>query len=252
VRRYWKRQLATVPAGRYGGVIAGQRPRHWQATMRSTALYLALSSIAARTSTDSSMILLAAAATALVRITGRGPAVFQVAVSNRFRPGLADMVGAVAQSGLCVVDVADGGFDEVLERTVRSAMRAYLNAYFDRAGMEAMIDDISRERGEKMELTCFFNDRRDPNNRLPAGPPATPERLVQARAETAISWGPHSDKPFEPLFIHVNDTTADHVEILLQADTCCFSPDHMMAFLEAVEATLVTAALDPVRHVGTA
>ena len=250
VQRHWKRQLATVPAGRFDVPTDGRRPRHWQATMRSAAASLALSSITARTSTDSSTILLAAAATALVTVTGRNPAVFQVAVHNRFRPGLADVVAAVAQSGLCVIDVAGVGFDEVLKRTARSAMKAYLNAYFDRLDMEAMIDQISRERGEKIELTCFFNDRRDPNNRVPAGPPATPDRLVQARAETVVSWGPHSDKPFEPLFVHVNDTTPDHVELLLQADTCCFPPDHMRAFLQNVEDTLVTAAFDPAPHIG--
>jgi hypothetical protein len=201
-----------------------------------------LSSITARTSTDSSTILLAAAATTLVEITGRGPAVFQIAVSNRFRPGLSDLVSAVAQSGLCVIDVEGAGFDEVLERTARGAMKAYLNGYFDRTEMGAMIEELSRERGEHIELTCFFNDRRDPDNRLPVGPQATPERLAGARTETAVRWGPHSDRPFEPLFIHVNDSTPDHVEILLQADTCCFPPDRMRAFLENFEDTLVTAA----------
>lgn len=248
VQRHWKRQLATVPASRFDMATDGRRPRHWQATMRSAAVAQALSSIATRTSTESSTILLAAAATTLVRITDRDPAVFQIAVSNRFRPGLADMVGPVAQSGLCVVDVAGAGFDEVLQRTARSAMKAYLNAYFDRTEMEAMIDDISRERGEKIELTCFFNDRRDPDNRLPVGPQATPERLVQARKETTVSWGPHSDRPFEPLFVHVNDTTPDHVEILLQADTWCVPPDRMRAFLENFEETLVSAAFGPVRQ----
>jgi hypothetical protein len=235
VQRHWRRRLASVPAGRFAVATAGRRPRHWQATMRSTAMAVALSTIIRRTTTESSMILLAAAATALVTVTGRGPAVFQIAVSNRFRPGLADLVGAVAQSGLCVIDVAGAGFDVVLERTVRSAMQSYLNAYFDRSRMTAMIDEVGRERGEPIELTCFFNDRRDAANRTPAGPD-------NAREDTTITWGPHSDKPFEPLFVHVNDTTPDHVEILLQADTCCFPPDHMRAFLELFEQTLVTAA----------
>jgi hypothetical protein len=242
VLRYWKRQLATVPAARFDLATEGQRPRYWQATMRSAAVGLALSSITARTSTDSSTILLAAAAMTLVEITGRGPAVFQIAVSNRFRPGLSDLVSAVAQSGLCVIDVEGAGFDEVLERTARGAMKAYLNGYFDRTEMGAMIEELSRERGEHIELTCFFNDRRDPDNRLPVGPRATPERLAGARTETAVCWGPHSDRPFEPLFVHVNDSTPDHVEILLQADTCCFPPDRMRAFLENFEDTLVTAA----------
>ncbi|HEY1570428.1 MAG TPA: condensation domain-containing protein [Pseudonocardiaceae bacterium] len=248
VQRYWRRQLATVPAGRFGVAVDQQRPRHWQATLRSPAVRLALPSIVARTSTDSSTILLAAAATALAKVTGRDPAVFQIAVSNRFRPGLADSVSAVAQSGLCVIDTAGAAFDEVIGRTARNAMKAYLNAYFDRDEMEKMIDGIGQEHGEKIELTCFFNDRRDPDNRMSAGPPVTPQRLAQARLETTVGWGPHSDKPFEPLFVHVNDTAPDAIEILLQADTCCFPPAHMRAFLEDFENTLVTAAFDPDRH----
>ena len=245
VQRYWRRQLATVPASRFGVATDEQRPRHWQVTLRSPAVYLALASIAARTSTDSSMILLAAAATALVQTTGCDPAVFQIAVNNRFRPGLADSVSAVAQSALCVIDVAGAGFGDVLERTARNAMKAYLNAYFDRAEMEAMIEALGNERGEKIELTCFFNDRRDPDDRQPDRAPATPEQLAAARTETEISWGPHSDKPFEPLFVHVNATASDSVEILLQADTRCFPPDHIRAFLRHFEDVLVTAAFDP-------
>ncbi|HEX5401846.1 MAG TPA: condensation domain-containing protein [Pseudonocardiaceae bacterium] len=235
VQRYWRRQVADIPAARFGASTEGEQPRHWQATMRSAALPAALRSIVARTSTDSSAILLAAAATALVHVTGRGPAVFQIIVSNRFRPGFADAVGTVAQSCLCVIDVADASFDEVIERAARSAMKAYLNAYFDRDAMSAMIDELGQERGEPIELTCFFNDRRAPDNRTGSVRPAT-------ATETTVHWGPHSDKPFEPLFVHVNDVAPDVIEILLQADTQCVSPEGMRTFLAIFEATLLAAA----------
>ncbi|HEY3750940.1 MAG TPA: condensation domain-containing protein [Pseudonocardiaceae bacterium] len=243
VLRYWRRQVAEIPASRWGDMVGDeQRPRHWQVTFRSPAIQLALQSIAARTSAESSTILLAAVATALVAVTGSGPAVFQIVVSNRFRPGLAETVSVVSQSGLCVIDVADAGFDEVVERTARSAMKAYLNAYFDRDAKNAMIDEIGKERGEQVGLSCFYNDRRAPEYRTPTGPPPTPERLAEARAETTVNWGPHADKPWEPLFVNVNDVGPDVVEILLQADTRSFSPEHMRAFLDHFETTLLTAA----------
>jgi Condensation domain len=245
VLRYWRTKATEIPASRWGGVVGvvgdEQRPRHWQVTFRSPAIQQALPSIAARTSADTSNILLAAAATALVSVTGSGPAVFQIVVSNRFRPGLADTVSVVSQSGLCVIDAADAAFDEVVERTARSAMKAYLNAYFDRDAKNAMIDEISKERGEQVELTCFYNDRRAPEHRTSTGPPPTPQRLSEARAETTVTWGPHQDKPWEPLFVNVNDVGPDAVEILLQADTRCFSPDHMRAFLDHFETTLLAA-----------
>ncbi len=238
VQRYWTRQLARVPASRFGTSDDERRPRHWQAILRSASAHRAAWSITARTGVDSSAVLLAAAAMAMVRATGRDPAVFQIVVGNRFRPGLADSVSAITQSCVSVIDVADDPFDEVLKHAARSARNAYLNAYFDRAEMEALIAEIGRARGEHIELTCFFNDRRAPDNRMP-GPPASAH---EAPAETTITWGPHSDTPFEPLFVHINDTADAVVELLLQADTRYFPPAHMRTFLADFEATLLAAA----------
>ena len=234
VQRYWSRQLARVPAGRFGPTDDERRPRHWLAVMRSPAAYRAMWSIATRAAVDSSTVLLAAAATATVRATGRGPAVFQIVVGNRFRPGLADSVSAIAQSCVCVIDVADVAFDEVLARATRSARNAYLNGYFDRGQMETMIAKLGAERGEHIDLTCFFNDRRAPANREPGRTAPTDE--------TTITWGPHSDTPFEPLFVHFNDTADAVVELQLEVDTRYFPPAHMETFMREFQTTLLAAA----------
>ena len=238
VQRHWTRQLARVPAGPFGASDDERRPRHWQATLRSPSAYRAMWSITARTVVDSSAVLLAATAMAMVRVTGRDPAVFQIAVGNRFRPGLADSVSSIGQACVCVIDVAEAPFDEVLDRAARSARIAYLNAYFDREEMEALIAEIGRARGERIDLTRFYNDRRTPDNRTPNRPAPAPE----IPAETTITWGPHSDTPFAPLFVHINDTTDPVVELLLQADTRYFPPAHMRTFLSDFEATLLAAA----------
>ncbi|HEY0806072.1 MAG TPA: hypothetical protein VGD84_13440, partial [Pseudonocardiaceae bacterium] len=209
-----------------------------QATRRSPSAYRAVWSITARTVVDSSAVLLAAAAMAMVGATGCDPAVFQIAVGNRFRPGLADSVSSIGQSCVCVIDVADAPFDEVLDRAARRARIAYLNAYFDREEMEALIAEIGRARGERIDLTCFFNDRRALDNRMPDRPAPAHE----PPAETTITWGPHSDTPFAPLFVHINDTADAVVELLLQADTRHFPPAHMRTFMADFEAILLAAA----------
>ena len=234
VQRYWSRQLARVPTNRFGPTEDERRPRHWLATMRSPEAYRAMWSIAARTAVDSSTVLLAAAAIATVRATGRDPAVFQLLVGNRFRPGLADSVSSIVQSCVCVIDVADLEFDEVLARAARSARNAYLNGYFDRAQMEAMIAELGAQRGERIDLTCFFNDRREAHNREPGRTAPT--------HETTITWGPHSDTPFEPLFVHINDTADAVVELQLEVDTRYFPPGHMETFMHEFQATLLAAA----------
>jgi hypothetical protein len=243
-QRHWRRQLARLPARRFADTDGERQPRHWQASFRSPAGYLATLSIMARTGADSSPILLAAVAVALATVTGRNPTALQVVVHNRFRPGLADSVSPIAQTGLCVIDVADTTFDDAIERARQSTVSTYLNAYYDPDEMTEMVAEIGRERGEDIDLGCFFNDRRGPEHREPTGATTTPQRLADALAETTIRWGPHSDIPVERFFFHI-DGVPNTLAILLQTDTRYLPPDDMRAFLDEFESTLVRAAFDP-------
>jgi hypothetical protein len=186
---------------------------------------------------------------ALARVTGRSPTVLQVVVNNRFRPGLADTVSCLAQTGLCVIDVADTTFDDAVERARQSTMSTYLNAYYHPDEMTELIAELGRERGEVIELDCYFNDRRVPEHREPTGPIPTPEQLTAALDETTLSWGPPSDAPFEPFFFHINDVP-DTLDLILYTDTRCLPPDDMTAFLCGVESILVAAAFDAAAPTG--
>lgn len=239
-QRHWRRLLAQVPSRRFGDTDDERDPRHWQVRFHSPAAYLAMRSIMARTGCESSAVLLAAVAVAMVRVTGIGPAVVQVVVHNRFRPGLADTISPVAQTGLCVIDTA-GSFDDVVERARQSALSAYLHAYYDPDAMTEMIAELGRERGADIDLGCFYNDRRSPDIRDPDRPQATPRDVTAALTQTTLDWGPHSPKPWERFFVHVDDTPGV-VRILCQADTRYLPPDDIAAFLHHFEATLVAAS----------
>ena len=126
--RYWERLLRTIPARRFADSADKRQPRYWQAYYDSPATDLAVRAIAARVRADSPTILLAAFAVALCRVTGNNPVVAQLVVSNRFRPGLAETVSPVNQTGLCVLDVGGVTFDAVVARAWRSAMGAYKHA----------------------------------------------------------------------------------------------------------------------------
>jgi hypothetical protein len=250
-QRHWKRQLDRVPARRFAETDDERQPRHWQVSFRSPAAYLGLRSITARTQTESSPVMLAAVAVALARVTGRNPTVLQVVVNNRFRPGLADTVSCLAQTGLCVIDVADTTFDDAVERARQSTMSTYLNAYYHPDEMTELIAELGRERGEVIELDCYFNDRRVPEHREPTGPIPTPEQLAAVSDETTLSWGPPSDAPFEPFFFHINDVP-DTLDLILYTDTRCLPPGDMTAFLHGVESILVAAAFDAAAPTGVA
>jgi hypothetical protein len=250
VQRHWKRLLADIPGRRFADTDDERVPRYWLVSCRTPAALHAMRSVVARTGTESSPVLLAAVAVALTKVTGCHPAVLQVIVNNRFRPGLADTISPIAQTGLCVVDVSDCTFDEAVERAQRSTMSTYLNAYYNPDEMTAMIGELGRERGAEIDIGCFFNDRRTADDRDPDSPLPTRADLDTALTATTMEWGPHSHTPFERFFIHF-DTARNALNVLVQADTRYLPPDDMRALLHEFEAVLVQAALDPATRTNT-
>src|ERR1022692_4154296 len=102
--RHWESQLRGIPAQTFGEPAGLARPRgqagqrYWQGPVRSPAGHPALLAIARRTGTDASRVTLAVIATAIGRATGTAPLTVKVMVSNRFRPGLADVIAPIAQN----------------------------------------------------------------------------------------------------------------------------------------------------------
>ena len=157
--------------------------------MRSSAGHLALATIAKRTGVDdTSSVLLAAFAVSLARVSDVRPSVVRTVVNNRFRAGFAESVSAVNQSGLCVIDVADASFDEVVGRAWRSAVGAGLHAYYDPHELHRLFDSVGRERGVRLDMSCFFNDtRRVGVDQSEAA--ATPSELDEALHHSEFRWG---------------------------------------------------------------
>jgi hypothetical protein len=177
--RYWEQIVRSIPAQRLGTSDDPREPRFWDLIHRSPAMHLAMRSIAHRTQCGVGDVLLAAFAVALARHTGRSPSVAQVLVGNRFRPGCADSVSHLTQPGICVIDVADTTFDEVVKQTWKAATNAYLHGYYDTVAHDDMLARVARERGE-FDISCFVNDRRNaggprrsdrPRRRRSCGPP---------------------------------------------------------------------------------
>ena len=240
--RLWERQLRRIPPRRFARSRYPRSPRFWEVTFTSPAMYKALGPVAGRNRVGTSSVLLAAFAVALHRMTGTDPSAFQVMVSNRFRPGFADSVSPLSQGSLCVIDVAGATFDEVVARAESTAMKTYLNAYYDPAKLDELIDRVSGERGEALDLSCFFNDRRFTTPRpeaLEVG--VTTEEIRAALALTDLRWGHRYDRWSEKFFLHVDDVP-DVIRLFACGDTHYVSPEEMEAGLRDMEAVIVEAA----------
>ena len=222
-QRYFESILRTMPAARFRAPPAPEQPRYWRATYDSAALPLALRALTARTGGDPSVTLLAVFAMAVHATCGVDPVVVRPLVSNRFRPGFAGVVCTAVQAGLCQVPVAGAGFDEVATRARRAAMSAYKLAYFDQRDLFALVDRIGAERGERLEIGCFLNDRRDPAAGA-GGQLASAAEITAALPRSAFDWAVRRTAPaFEPMILDVEDT-ATGLRCTAHTDTACISP----------------------------
>lgn len=248
--RHWEGILRTIPARRLPPSNDPREPRHWSSDFCSPALRVALPVIAARTGSDTPTILLTLFAVALHRITGTSPVVVRPVVNNRFRKGLADVVCMVAQAGICTLDIAGLGFDDAVERARRGTLSAYKHAYFHPQRMRELVDRVSRERGEEVDIACFFNDRSTEHRRMANEPaPAaamTREELEQALREAkgtgVFRWTARRDTPVERLYLSVDDAPGN-LQIEIHMDTHFLSPADAEALAWGIEAIAVEAAL---------
>lgn len=239
--RHWERHLRAIPARRFRGSAGVRHPRYWQAIYTSPAMDVAARVIAARSGADTSVVLLAAFAVALARLTGINPVVAQIVVSNRFRPGLAGTVSPVSQAGLCVIDVTGGTFDEIAARTRQAMLRASKNAYYDPLRWQELVTAVSCERGEQIDLSCSVNDRRMLAGQAADGPPPTAGDVRAALPLSELAWGYQRDRPSQRLFLHLNGVPAVNYELC--ADTQFVSPADMQECLRQMESVTVAAAL---------
>lgn len=256
--RYWENLLRTIPAQRFGESTDRREPRFWEIFCYSPAMHLAMLSIAARTRVDTTYVLLAAYAVAVARVTGRSPSVTQVVVSNRFRPGFAEAVSQLSQPSICVIDVADSTFDEVVGRAWNAATGSYLHGYFDKTEHGELLERLGRERGEPVDVSCFVNDRRNlpglqPGDRLP-----TEEEVRAALARTTLRWDRKQPTYGGTFFLQVDsgpdanvpgrmipaEQELPAVYFAIWADTHRLSPADIEACARELEAVTVEAAFD--------
>lgn len=247
---YWADQLRSLPAltfgePRYPDGRLGKR--YWHGRFHSPAAHLAVLAIARRTRTDTSRVLLALIAIAVGRATGANPFTAHVIVNNRFRPGLADVIGSLSQNSVLTIDL-DGDVDGVVTRTRRAAMLAWLQAYYDPDQLAELTARLDAERGHPARITCRVSDRRfstRPATEAAVRTAEVTEDAIRARLpETFVSWDGWLDNLPEQAFINIEDRP-DTVYLQLVFDMAVFTTEQVETMLHAVQDVAIEAAFDP-------
>lgn len=130
-------------------------PRMW---MRSASGLDDLRRVAARTRLSESMVLLAAWCALVAHRTGQRTCATTVLSSNRSVPRLAEYVGTIAQDALLAFELSGDTFDDLLQRTWRSAMVAYRHSSYDASALWGVIERTERDRGTTFTRDIVFND----------------------------------------------------------------------------------------------
>jgi hypothetical protein len=243
--RHMESVLRAVPSRRFPptGAITDE---HDMLHYRSPALLLAVTAAAARRGIDSSPVLLGAYAVSLARVTGVSTVPVHLAVSNRFRPRMAASVAPLAQVAPCVIEVAGTTLDGVMGRAWQAAMSAYKHAYYDPAGRAEVEARVDAERGEPVDMSVYFNDRRTPGTGTAAAadPADLPARIEAARAGSTLRWDLRPGPMLETVYLDVDDLDGA-LGLLLTVDLRKLSRESAERLIRGMQDVVIGMALDP-------
>lgn len=194
------------------------------ATMRSTAMATAAHAIAGRNGVSASTVYLAATAGLLGALTGGRVAGLRTVVSNRFYPDRQDVVAAIAQEGVLVLDLAVPTFGELIQSARREAMRTHRFARYD--------PDLLAEAITAAPFACF-DDSRLQRRDLRALPD---EAALRSAAErTSLTWTQLRGRDRFAVAV-------DGSEVTVRADSGVVPPADLECWLRALEGLLISAA----------
>jgi hypothetical protein len=243
--RYWEDVYFTAPQA----MLPVPRetfaePRYCTGLMTSPALAEAVASVADRTRTSKSTVMMAAVATLLGRQAELDRCAITAISSNRSSKQTADLVGTLSQDALVLIDLAAPSFDALVRKAWPSALEAYANALVDPAAQAAVRDRVGQTRGVYFSRDFVYSD-------LSWSDPAELRAARQRQAGPA----PVSRAGRDRTRIHVADAKQlwvrgyftvlrfdEVVEVSLLANCNYLSPSDIKVFLKSLERFLVTAA----------
>jgi hypothetical protein len=239
-----ERVLRSAPASLFGPPRHEGERRFSMVRYRSRAMSMAIHAIAARNRLHEAPALLAAFVVGVGRVTGVNSLLTLMMVSNRFRPGYGDSVSALSQVVPVMLDTADLSLGEVVGLASGKALNAYRNAYCDAYEQDEVVSRVERERGEEIDLSCYYNDRRRQHGICAGLPAPTAGEIRAAVQDSEVSWAQDPRVPKTTLHLSVEDPPGA-VDLVLSADERYFPPAEQEVLARAIEQAAVQAAIAP-------
>ncbi|MFI9553178.1 hypothetical protein [Nonomuraea endophytica] len=224
---WWLEQYARIDP--FELTAAPKRPRYMEATMSSPALAAAVRTVAARRRVSSSTALLTGAVSLAGRLTGQRTCGMRFNVDNRSGGGRRDVVSAIAQEGLVVLDLDTPDFGELLARGGQAAARAEYDPYAMAEALAGRVRTFGR-----------FDDRRP--GRRDQAPELDARQIRLAMDKTDLAWTDAMDRNICDFHLRVAGEP-ERMEVSLYADTGLLSPLAIEAYLLDLERLFVEESL---------
>lgn len=225
--------LGSVGASRLprrGGHDGG--PRFVTLELVSPALGDATVALAERHAVSTSTILLASWVSEIAMRWGRPEVALRLIAANRSARQWRNLVAPMAQNAFFSVDVASGGFEDLLDRVGGAALAAYRHAQYDPDALDRLWDGLG---ASAPTLGCFFNDARDRPWRAST---ASEQGGIPGTVRVAAT---HERLDLE-LFLQVETGPDDRAVLLLQGDTDVVSREALADVLRGVEGAVIRRA----------
>ncbi|MFI2667415.1 condensation domain-containing protein [Micromonospora carbonacea] len=199
--RHWEQGLSTAPASMFDlpRAATGDQPieRH---LLDSAAVAAAAATLAARTRTSFSTVLLCLTTLVLTAYNGHDTAVLKLITGNRLDRRSRDLIALNTLDALLAFTVPrDVDLLTAIRQTHRPAFDAYRRAQCDPRAVATVVEETGRRRGVSFDLSTYFNNGHRGNDWAVTGPEPGPDRLAELRREsryTRLDPLPRSDMKF--------------------------------------------------------
>ncbi|MFG1849339.1 condensation domain-containing protein [Micromonospora carbonacea] len=199
--RHWEQGLSTAPASMFDlpRAATGDQPieRH---LLDSAAVAAAAATLAARTRTSFSTVLLCLTTLVLTAYNGHDTAVLKLITGNRLDRRSRDLIALNTLDALLAFTVPrDVDLLTAIRQTHRPAFDAYRRAQCDPRAVATVVEESGRRRGVSFDLSTYFNNGHRGNDWAVTGPEPGPDRLAELRREsryTRLDPLPRSDMKF--------------------------------------------------------
>ncbi|MFJ8464547.1 condensation domain-containing protein [Streptomyces swartbergensis] len=238
---YWRSQLTRAPADMLPfRNSTPERQRFKEVTLESEALGLAVPILSQRLGVSQATVLLSVVAILLGLRSNQSTACLTLYCNNRFDARKRTAPGIFIQDVPVIIDLSDGSLRDIIRRTWRATLSAYMAGQYDPVRAHSLIEAVQHDRNTAIDLSCTVNvtlgmERSNADVPIVASH-VTHELVEEASSRTRYGQSQtfHTDRPGRRFYLCA-DNYADHVRVSLRADTTVLSTVDVLDFLRDIE-----------------